>query len=183
MRIYTRTGDDGTTALLGGARTTKGDLRVEAYGTLDEANAALGMARALGLPREVDAVVASLQSDLFALGAELSSAPGTETSLPAALLGKRDTERLERAIDEADAGLLELHTFIVPGGTGGASALHLARCIVRRAERLVVRQAASYPIRAEMLMFLNRASDLLFVLARRANAHEGTADVSWRGGR
>jgi cob(I)alamin adenosyltransferase len=180
MRIYTRTGDDGTTALLGGTRTTKGDLRVEAYGTLDEANAALGMARALVLPPEVDHVVASLQSDLFKVGAELSCAPGAEELLASAMVGGADTERLERAIDEADAALPALHTFVVPGGTGGAAALHLARCIVRRAERLVVREAASHPVRSELLMFLNRASDLLFVLARRANALAGRTDVPWK---
>lgn len=178
MRIYTRTGDDGSTGLLGGARTSKGDERVEAYGTLDEANAAIGLARALGLPAEVQRVLAAVQSDLFSLGAELATVrtPPKTTSV---MIGEGDIERLERAIDAAEDALPPLRMFILPGGTAGAAALHSARCIVRRAERHVVRSAERIGVRPLVVVYLNRLSDLLFVLSRRANQLAGVPDMPW----
>jgi cob(I)alamin adenosyltransferase len=181
MKIYTRTGDDGTTGLFGGERAKKSDLRVEAYGTVDEANAAIGSARASGVPPALDALLAEIQGDLFTLGAELACAPGKENKLTMKLIGTDDAERLERAIDAAEVGLPELRVFVLPGGSPAAAALHIARCVVRRAERALVNAAEGTPTRAELLVYLNRLSDLLFTLARRANHLAGVADVPWHG--
>lgn len=179
MKIYTRTGDDGETGLFGGARVTKDDPRVEAYGTLDEASAAIGVARAASLPATVDSVLAEVQDDLFTLSAELACAPGKEANLGVRRLEASDVERLERAIDFAEAALPPLTSFIVPGGTSGAAALHLARAVTRRAERRLVSAAVTTAVRHELLVYVNRLSDLLFVLARRANHDSGVADVAW----
>jgi cob(I)alamin adenosyltransferase len=179
MKIYTRTGDDGTTGLFGGGRRSKADLRVEAYGTIDEANAAIGVARATSLPKVLDAVLAEVQSDLFTVGAELGCVPGEEAKLKMMLIAATDAERLERAIDAAEVGLPPLKTFVLSGGDAGAAALHLARCVVRRAERLVIAAGAESPIRREPVVYLNRLSDLLFTFARRANYEAGVADVPW----
>ena len=180
MKIYTRTGDDGTTGLFGGGRRSKADMRVEAYGTIDEANAAIGVARAHGLPASLDAVLAEVQSDLFTIGAELGCVPGEEAKLKMALIAAADAERLERAIDAAEAGLPPLKSFVLSGGSAGAAALHLARCVVRRAERLVIAASAESTIRRDPVVYLNRLSDLLFTFARRANHEAGVADVPWR---
>ena len=179
MKIYTRTGDDGTTGLFGGGRRSKADPRVEAYGTIDEANAAIGVARATGLPKGIDTVLADVQSDLFTVGAELGCVPGEEAKLKMSLIAASDAERLERAIDAAEAGLPALKTFVLSGGCAGAAALHLARCVVRRAERLVIAADAEGTIRREPVVYLNRLSDLLFTFARRANHEAGVADVPW----
>jgi cob(I)alamin adenosyltransferase len=168
MKIYTRTGDDGTTGLFGGGRRSKADLRVEAYGTIDEANAAIGVARAAGLPASIDAVLTEVQSDLFTVGAELGCVPGEEAKLKMTLIAAT-----------AEAGLPPLKTFVLSGGSAGAAALHLARCVVRRAERLVIAARDESPIRQEAIVYLNRLSDLLFTFARRANHEAGEADVPW----
>jgi cob(I)alamin adenosyltransferase len=179
MKIYTRTGDDGTTGLFGGGRRSKADVRVEAYGTIDEANAAIGVARAAGLPESLAAVLEEVQSDLFTVGAELGCVPGEEAKLKMTLIAADDAQRLERAIDAAEEGLPPLKTFVLSGGCPGAAALHLARCIVRRAERLVIAARTESAIRQEPIVYLNRLSDLLFTLARRANHESGVADVPW----
>ena len=179
MKIYTRTGDDGTTGLFGGPRVPQDALRVDAYGTVDEANAAIGAARAAGLPAEIDAVLGGVQGDLFTLGAELACAPGREDKLRMRRLDAQDAARLEWAIDEAEAALPPLTSFVLPGGTAGAAALHVARCVARRAERCVLASARRDPVRPELLVYLNRLSDLLFVLARRANHAAGRGDVPW----
>ena len=179
MKIYTRTGDDGTTGLFGGGRRSKADLRVEAYGTVDEANAAIGVARAAGLPSDLEAVVADVQGDLFTLGAELACEPGAESKLKLVLIENADAARLERAIDAAEEGLVPLKSFILPGGSQGAAALHVARCVARRAERLVIALAAESDVRREVIVYLNRLSDLLFTNARRANHVAGVPDVPW----
>ncbi len=181
MRIYTRTGDDGTTGLFGGERRAKNDVRVEAYGTVDEANAAIGWARTTELPVDIDAVLAEVQSDLFTLGAELACVPGQEARLKMTLLGDADAARLERAIDAGEEGLTELKSFVLPGGSPGAAALHVARCVARRAERAVIAANGPPPlgIRRELVVYLNRLSDLLFTYARRANHLAGVADVPW----
>ena len=180
MKIYTRTGDDGTTGLFGGARVRKDDPRVEAYGTIDETNATLGIARAAGLTRAVDDVLAAVQDDLFTLGAELACVPGKEASLRMRLIDGDDAARLERAIDVAEEGLPPLQTFVLPGGTAGAAALHLGRTVSRRAERCVLAARERSPIRDEVVVYLNRLSDLLFTLARRENHDAATPDVPWR---
>jgi cob(I)alamin adenosyltransferase len=179
MKIYTRTGDDGSTGLFGGARLPKDDPRVEAYGTVDEANACIGLARAESLPAELDAMLSRLQSDLLVLGAELACVPGHEARLPVNLLGESDIERLERTIDDLETGLTPLKNFILPGGTRAGAALHLARTVARRAERRALRAQLTTPIRGLLVVYLNRLSDLLFVLARSANASAGYADVPW----
>jgi cob(I)alamin adenosyltransferase len=179
VKLYTKTGDDGTTGLFGGARVKKASVRVEAYGTVDETNAAIGVARATGLEPESEGVLAQVQVDLFTLGAELACVPGKESRLKMALLAGEDIARLERAIDVADAAVEPLKYFVLPGGSPQAAALHLARTICRRAERAVL-SLDDTPARADLVIYLNRLSDLLFALARRANLHAGVADVPWK---
>jgi cob(I)alamin adenosyltransferase len=180
-KIYTKTGDDGTTGLLGSGRLPKDDLRIEAYGTVDELNAALGVARASGLDAEADALVTDVQDDLFSVGAALAD-PDPAGPFHSRV-GADRTERLERAIDAMEAGLPPLSRFILPGGTPAAAQLHLARTVARRAERWVValshREGEHVP--APLIVYLNRLSDLLFVLARAVNHRAGVADVPWRG--
>jgi cob(I)alamin adenosyltransferase len=178
MKLYTKTGDDGTTGLFGGARVRKASARVDAYGTVDETNATIGLARSTGLAPEVDAVLAKVQEDLFVLGAELACVPGKEAKLNMALLAEADVERLERAIDDADAAAPPLKTFVLPGGAPQAATLHLARTVCRRAERAVL-VIDDGPVRREPVVYLNRLSDLLFALARSANVTAGVPDVPW----
>jgi cob(I)alamin adenosyltransferase len=177
MKIYTKTGDDGTTGLFGGARVAKSDPRVEAYGTVDELNASIGFARTQSLPASVDDVLALVQVDLFTLGAELACVPEKVDTLKMQLIDLLDAARLEAAIDAHETPLKPLRNFVLPGGTAGAAALHMARTVARRAERavLLVTPAA----RGALVVYLNRLSDALFVLARAANHHAEVADVAW----
>ena len=180
MKIYTKTGDSGQTGLFAGPRVEKHHPRIEAYGAVDELNAALGMARAAEPPDDIDELLYEAQNDLFAIGAELAT-PNPEKAMTAILTEERITA-LERAIDRYDDALADLHTFILPGGSKAAAALHMARTICRRAER-EVSHLASAPderISSRPLIYLNRLGDLLFVLARAANQHVGCADVPWR---
>jgi cob(I)alamin adenosyltransferase len=179
MKLYTKTGDDGTTGLFGGARVPKASARVEAYGTVDETNASIGVARATLLDPAIDAVLAGVQEDLFTLGAELACVPGRESKLAMTLISEPDIVRLERAIDDAEAVNVPLKTFVLPGGSPQAAALHLARTVSRRAERAVLAMDDG-PVRREVVVYLNRLSDLLFALARRSNVAAGTADVPWK---
>jgi|SRR5580700_8785953 cob(I)alamin adenosyltransferase len=179
MKLYTKTGDDGTTGLFGGGRIAKASKRVDAYGTVDETNAAIGVARAAQLDSATDAVLARTQGDLFVLGAELACVPGRESKLNMALLGPAEVEQLERAIDEADAACPPLKNFVLPGGSAQAAALHLARTICRRAERSVLSMDDA-PARHDLVVYLNRLSDLLFALARRANVVARIEDVPWQ---
>jgi cob(I)alamin adenosyltransferase len=178
MKLYTKTGDDGTTGLFGGVRVPKASARVEAYGTIDETNAAIGVARACQPAAVVDTVLARVQEDLFVVGAEVACAPGREAKLRMRRLGSADIENLERAIDDADGACPPLQSFVLPGGGPAAAALHFARTVCRRAERaLLAIQPA--PPRPELVVYLNRLSDLLFALARRANLVSGVGDVPW----
>ena len=177
MKIYTKTGDDGSTGLFGGARVSKGAPQVEAYGSIDELNAAVGMARATKLEPFTDEVLAKVQVDLFTLGAEVACVPGEEHRLKMELIEMVDAKRLERAIDEAEKGLTPLKNFILPGGTPQAAALHYARTVARRAERVLIRVPPDE--REPVLIYMNRLSDLLFVLARRANHVAGVEDTPW----
>lgn len=177
MKIYTKTGDDGTTGLFGGARVKKNSDSVEAYGTVDELNAVLGVARATKLDPFSEGILAHVQVDLFTLGAELACVPGKEDKLGMALLEMADAERLERAIDDAEKELAPLKTFVLPGGSPQAAALHLARTVCRRAERRVL--SIDEGARSEVVIYLNRLSDLLFTLARLANVKAGVEDVPW----
>ncbi len=184
-RIYTKTGDDGTTGLVRGPRRLKYDLRVNCYGTVDEANSAVGVARlSTGSMPKVDAVLARIQNDLFDLGSDLAT-PGRdpENAPPALRVTPAQTAWLETQIDAFNAALAPLRSFVLPGGTPLAAQLHVARTVVRRAERLVVELVLSEPGgNAQAMIYLNRLSDLLFVLARVANAN-GKTDVLWTPGR
>jgi cob(I)alamin adenosyltransferase len=177
MKIYTRTGDDGTTGLFGGRRVGKDVLRIEAYGTVDELNALLGLARAAVQWPEVDSPLARIQNQLFTLGADLA------TPLDATPSVSRITEThvagLEEAIDEAEQLLEPLRAFILPGGDEAAALLHVCRTVCRRAERAVVALARAEEINDCNVRYLNRLSDFLFVLARRANRLAGCGDVPW----
>jgi cob(I)alamin adenosyltransferase len=181
-RIYTKTGDAGDTALFGGRRVPKNDPRVCAYGAVDELNAVLGVARAAEPPEAIAPVIETLQHYLFDLGSELATPPGAATaaSAHASHVTAAWVEALERDIDRFEDALPPLRAFILPGGTPAAAALHHARTVARRAERDIVALAASEPVNPELLKFINRVSDLLFVLARAANHAAGRPDVEWR---
>jgi cob(I)alamin adenosyltransferase len=179
-RIYTRGGDAGDTSLGDGTRVPKHSLRVAAYGTVDEANAAIGVARLHADPA-ADEMLGRIQNDLFDLGADLCTPEGARRSPGALRIIAAQVERLEREIDAMNASLQPLHSFILPGGTPAAAYLHVARTIVRRAERLVSELARQEPVNPEALKYLNRLSDHLFVLGRRVN-DDGARDVLWRPG-
>jgi cob(I)alamin adenosyltransferase len=183
-RIYTRTGDRGETSLFGGRRVPKDDLRVAAYGSVDELNAAIGMARAAGPGPEIDAVLEWVQHRLFDLGGELATPPDAAQSTTAAAprVEAGWVQALEVEIDRFDDRLPPLRQFILPGGTPAAASLHLARTVARRAERDVIHLAGREPTNPELVKFLNRLSDLLFVLARAANFAAGQPDVVWTPG-
>ena len=179
-RIYTRTGDDGTTALGSGERRPKHDLRIAAYGTVDETNAAIGVARLqLKDARELDAMLAMIQNDLFDLGADLS-VPQREGKAERLRVVASQVERLERNIDSLNGKLAPLTSFVLPGGTPGAAYLHLARTICRRAERMMVELASrpDEPVSEAAISYINRLSDFLFVASRAANGN-GADDVLW----
>jgi cob(I)alamin adenosyltransferase len=179
-RIYTRGGDQGETSLGDGSRVPKQSLRVAAFGTVDEANAAVGLAR-LHTTGDDDAMLARIQNDLFDLGADLCT-PETGRKAEGALrIIAVQVERLEHEIDAMNARLQPLNSFVLPGGTPAAAQLHLARTIVRRAERLVAELAGAEPVNAEALKYLNRLSDHLFVLSRHVN-DRGARDVLWQPG-
>jgi cob(I)alamin adenosyltransferase len=177
-RIYTKGGDKGLTSLGSGQRVAKHDPRVDAYGEVDEANAAIGMAR-LHTKGEADAMLARIQNDLFDLGADLCTPEGEAKRGEQALrIVASQVERLEREIDAMNADLEPLKSFILPGGSEAAAWLHLARTVARRAERRMTQLAAEQPINPEAIKYINRLSDHLFVLARRLNDN-GANDVLW----
>jgi cob(I)alamin adenosyltransferase len=181
MKIYTRTGDSGTTGLFGGGRVGKDEARVEAYGSVDELNACIGVVRATCGRGELEQTLEAIQGDLLTLGAELGCAPGKEPRLGMVLIGAADVARLEDLIDLSEAKLDPLKTFVLPGGSPAAASLHVARTVCRRAERRVIASRRSAPIRDEVIHYLNRLSDLLFVLAREANRNAGVGDTPWSG--
>jgi len=183
VRIYTRTGDAGDTGLFGGGRVPKNHPRVEAYGDVDELNAAIGFARSIEQMPRIDEVLVPIQRDLFAIGALLAT-PDREKMRQHLEKARVDEDRvgqLERAIDDGDRELEPLKSFIVPGGTPKAAALHVARTVCRRAERRVVSLTESGidEIPQVVVIYLNRLSDLLFTLARVANRRAGTGEVTW----
>ncbi len=178
MRIYTRSGDDGSTGLFGGNRVSKADPRVEAYGEIDELNAVLGWVRALELPPVIDDLLSWAQEKCFCMGAFLACAPGKDPGIET--LVEEDVSRLETAIDVLEEDLEPLKTFILPGGTEAASRLHIARTICRRAERCVVALAQGEGADMLYVRWVNRLSDTLFVQARWMNKQAGRADVPWQ---
>ena len=181
MKIYTKTGDQGQTGLFGGARVSKAHARVDAYGDIDELNCALGAVRAHAAASAADALLHEIQTQLFAFGAELAKDPGKQVDLGIELIDDADIALLETAIDERERELPALKTFILPGGSVEAALLHLARATCRRAERKLVALGEVESIRPELLRYVNRLSDLLFVLARHANFRAKIADVPWPG--
>src|SRR5262245_30397188 len=179
MKIYTKTGDEGQTGLFGGPRVRKDDVRIEAYGTVDELNAAIGLARCQSLPRAVDQCLLRVQSELFSVGAELATPDPQRHGT--ALVGQRQIAALEAAIDQLEESLPPLRNFILPGGSPAAAVLHVARGICRRAERRVV-TLANQPqasLSGYIVQYLNRLGDYLFVAARSAGQHASIAEIPW----
>ena len=181
MKIYTRTGDDGGTALFGGGRVRKHDLRVDAYGNVDEVNSTIGWA-ITQLAHEPSAErLRQAQHDLFAIGSDLATPPARENRIrpETPILPLERVVAMERWIDEADTELPALQAFVLPGGSAGAAALHVARTVCRRAERSVVHLAENESVNYDILTYLNRLSDLLFTFARLENHVSGGGDVEW----
>ena len=181
MKIYTKTGDAGETGLFGGARVSKASLRVAAYGDVDELNSAIGWARVAISDTDLDALLNQIQHDLFEVGAELGSTAARQEKGGLPLIEETQVETLERAIDKYEEGPPALQSFVLPGGSESAARFHLTRCICRRAERGIVALGAQETLRGELFRYLNRLSDLLFVLARYANHTAGVEDIPWKG--
>jgi cob(I)alamin adenosyltransferase len=183
MKLYTRTGDAGETGLYGGERVRKDHERVRAYGAIDEANSAVGIAAAApDLPPWLRSALQEIMSDLFDVGAELSTPAAAAHKLDNKLDTRVDHRRiaeLERAIDEVEAEVPPLQTFVLPSGTDAAARLHFARTVVRRAEREIIALTTSVAVRGDVIVYVNRLSDLLFAWARLANHRAGTGDVAW----
>ena len=178
MKLYTRTGDTGETSLFDGTRVSKADGRVEAFGEVDELNAWLGLARASGLDPDVDAALAEIQRELFALGAELADPRGRIAArVTKASIGDEAVGRLEALIDHLEAEPRPLKRFILPGGSGGGATLHVARTVCRRAERRIVRLEP--PVDPVIVRYINRLSDLLFVFARVTNHLAAVPETEW----
>lgn len=180
MKLYTKTGDKGETGLYGGERVSKAAPRVAAYGAVDEANAAIGLARAHLDDPALDEVLASVQHGLFDLGADLATPLASRYRRNIAPLEDEDVRALEQLIDRFDAEVAPLTAFILPGGHPAGAALHLARTVVRRAEREAVALAQREAVNEVALVYLNRLSDLLFVLARVVNARVGVSEAQWQ---
>jgi cob(I)alamin adenosyltransferase len=177
VKIYTKTGDEGKTSLLGGTRVPKDDDRIEAYGTVDELNASIGVVRALWLDSPLDGLFETIQNDLFDVGAHLAAAEARDR-FPG--VAPEAAGRLEEAIDAMESDLEPLRAFILPGGSPAAAELHVARTVCRRAERRVVALAEKESVAAAVIVYLNRLSDFLFVAARTANRVAGVEDVVWK---
>jgi len=179
VKIYTKTGDSGETSLFDNTRVSKADARVDAYGEVDEVNACLGAARAAGVDEETSALIEAIQKDLFALGARLAD-PSSKIAgrVTKASIGEADVQRLEQAIDRLESTLPPLRRFILPGGSPAGALLHLARTVCRRAERRVIGLGPS-AVEPILVVYLNRLSDLLFVMARAVNHRAGAPETEW----
>jgi len=178
-KIYTRRGDDGSTGLFGGPRVRKDDLRVAAYGDVDELNSALGVAREELPEGDLRALLDELQSELFTLGAQLATPDADKAPKEVPRISAQQIERLEREIDRLTEQLPPMRNFILPGGSRAGAALHFSRTVCRRAERKMVELAESAPVPPEALGYINRLSDLLFVMARAANLRAGGREIPW----
>lgn len=181
FKIYTKTGDKGSTSLIGGVRVPKNHIRIESYGTVDELNSHLGLVNDLSGNEVVTIWLREVQDRLFTLGSELATAPDKNIKMKLPDLHDSDVEWLEARIDEMNATLPEMRSFIIPGGHAGASACHVARCVCRRAERICVAMEGNGEVIPELCVrYLNRLSDFLFVLARFIAHEAGVADLPWR---
>lgn len=179
-RVYTRTGDGGMTSLSGGVRVSKTDVRVEAYGTVDELNAHIGELITY-LEREEDReFLTGIQCDLFTIGAYLATEPSRAEKLGREVVTEEDVTRLEQAIDEAEDGLPGWRGFVLPGGSRGAAVCHVCRTVCRRAERRILEQSGSAPVMPEVCAYVNRLSDYLFVLSRKMLFIEGKDEIVWK---
>lgn len=179
MKIYTRTGDKGQTSLLGGARVSKSNIRIEAYGTVDELNAYIGLLRDQEAVKKWTAELLKIQEMLFAIGAVLATEPGkTFKFVPE--LKMEDISYLENLIDKMEEGLPKMKNFILPGGHVAVSHCHVARCICRRAERATIALAETSPVQETIIVYLNRLSDCLFVLSRRISFDLGIEEIPWK---
>jgi cob(I)alamin adenosyltransferase len=180
MKIYTRTGDDGTTSLVGGQRVSKKDARLDAYGTIDELNSFIGLMHSfLDVNAEIPENILWIQQKLFNIGGSLATDSKTTTLPETCRILQTDVERLEQLIDAAGEGLPQQRTFILPGGAQAASYAHVARTVCRRAERLIIALKDGIEIPSTLLAFINRLSDYLFVLARRINYLSGIEEKTW----
>ncbi len=179
MKIYTKTGDKGTTALFGGKRVSKCDARIEAYGTVDELNAYIGLIRFKNIDTRAIEILSEIQDRLFTLGSILASEPG-KNNLKVPYLNEEDVELLEKEIDKMNETLPELKSFVLPGGNDVIGFCHVARCICRRAERDVVNLAQSEPVPDIVVKYLNRLSDYLFVLSRKLTYDENLSETPWK---
>jgi cob(I)alamin adenosyltransferase len=178
-KVYTRTGDDGTTSLGSGERVPKDSPRIEAYGTVDELNSVIGAAIAAGLVPAVLAPLKRIQNELFHLGSDLCVPEAAKDARPVPRIEDRHVDALEALMDKLSEGLPPLENFVLPGGSLGAAQLHVARTICRRAERLVIALSRIEPVGPAAIRYLNRLSDALFVLARAENSRRGVGDVLW----
>ena len=178
MKIYTKTGDNGDTSLFGGGRVSKNSLRIEAYGTVDELNSIIGLARSFGLTEEGERLCETIQNDLFVLGADLATPPGSRVKIDR--ITHDHVIRMEHFIDGLEDTLPKLRFFILPGGTQAASSLHMARTVCRRAERKTVQARIEEDISDDCIHYLNRLSDLLFVMARYENHQSGGTENVWK---
>lgn len=179
MKIYTKTGDSGSTALFGGKRVLKSDLRIETYGTVDELNSCIGLVRDQPVNRGRQAVLIEIQDRLFTVGSILATEPGnTKVKIPT--LGETDVQFLEKQIDEMEAALPPMKSFVLPGGHQSVSFCHITRTVCRRAERLVISLHAVEPVEPSVIKYLNRLSDYLFVLARKMAYELGAEETPWK---
>ncbi|HEV8118876.1 MAG TPA: cob(I)yrinic acid a,c-diamide adenosyltransferase [Thermoanaerobaculia bacterium] len=178
-KVYTRTGDDGTTGLGAGGRVGKDSPRIEAYGTVDELNSAIGLALAMGVNDALAPALASIQNDLFHLGSDLCVPEEEKASRPVPRIEERHVTALEELMDRLSDELAPLENFVLPGGTPSAAQLHVARTVCRRAERVVIALSRSEKVGPHTIHYLNRLSDALFVMARHENKRRGAPDVLW----
>lgn len=179
-KVYTKTGDEGTTSLVGGVRISKADVRIEAYGTVDELNSHIGLLSAYVTDESIDNVLTRIQSDLFIVGTHLATDQSNTPLYSSAILPEGEVEFVEKEIDSILSELPEKLGFVLPGGTVGASQAHVCRTVSRRAERCVIRLAQEAKVGKEILQFLNRLSDYFFVLAKKMNKIEGKSEKIWQ---
>lgn len=182
IKIYTKTGDDGTTGLVGGTRVKKFDSRLEAYGTVDELNAAIGLLRSFSIPNEIGDLLIQIQNILFNIGSILASDKKGEAFTANLILSDFHIKILEDAMDDFDSQLPELTQFIIPGGELSVAQCHVARTICRRAERRILEFSENYPVQTEILKYINRLSDFLFVLSRKLAFDKGLEEDVWKKG-
>jgi len=180
MKIYTKTGDQGQTSLIGGRRVSKADQRIDAYGTVDELNAYIGLVRDQPVNQTRRELLKEIQDRLFTVGAELATDPDKTLKKPMPAIIPEDIALLERAMDQMDAQLPELRAFVLPGGHPSVSYAHLARTVCRRAERLVIALAEHAPVDPLVVQYLNRLSDYLFVLSRAMTQELGVEEIAWK---